>query len=113
MLVVHHEAEDASANAAAEAVKRLPVRIHMKRRRLLLVKRAEGLEVGPGAPERKVTPNDVHDVVGRSDLLYGFSRDRGHNVIFRSFGMLGDVKFRRRKAHRPSRESYSFLLSLP
>ena len=44
MLVIHHETENASAGAAAEAVKSLALRTDGKRRRFFLMKRTERLE---------------------------------------------------------------------
>ena len=56
VLVIHHEAENAPARAAAEAMKRLPLRTDRERRRLLLVKRAERLEIRARALQRKIDP---------------------------------------------------------
>src|SRR4030095_6024378 len=54
MLVIHHKAKNAPAGATTEAVKRLTVRADHARWRFLLMKRAERLEVCPGAFERKI-----------------------------------------------------------
>ena len=69
VLVIHDEAENASADAAAEAVKRLPLRTDRERRRLLLMKRAERLEIRARALERKIRADHLHDVVRGGDLL--------------------------------------------
>ena len=69
VLVIHHEAENASADAAAETVKRLPRRTDRERRRFFLMKRAERLEICARALERKVRADHLHDVVGGRDLL--------------------------------------------
>src|SRR5581483_9157845 len=72
MLVIHDEAENTSAHAAAEAVKCLPLRIHMKRRRFFLMKWTERLETRSRALERKIRADDLDDVIGGGDLLDGF-----------------------------------------
>ena len=69
MLVIHHETENASAGAAAEAVKSLALRTDGKRRRFFLMKRAERLEGRASALERKIRADHFDDVVRRCDLL--------------------------------------------
>jgi len=69
MLVIHHETEDAPADAAAEAVKRLSLRTHRERRGLLLMKRTKRLESGAGAPEWKIRSDHFDDVIRRRDLF--------------------------------------------
>ena len=69
MLVFHYETKNAPANAAAEAVERLPLGTDMERRRLFLMKWAKRLEIRAGAFERKIRTNHLDDVVGRSDLF--------------------------------------------
>jgi hypothetical protein len=50
-------------------VKRLPLRAHRERWGLFLMERAERLEVGSGALERKIRSNYFHDVIRRCDLF--------------------------------------------
>src|SRR3712207_7840973 len=50
----HYEPEDAPADTAAEAVKRLPLRADVKRRALLLVERTERLKTRARPLEWKV-----------------------------------------------------------
>jgi hypothetical protein len=71
MLVFHHEPENASADPAAKAMKRLALRIDMKRRRFFLMKRTERLEICAGPFQWKIRPDHLDDVVGGRDLLYG------------------------------------------
>ena len=97
MLIIHHEAENASPNAAAETVKRLPLRVYVERWGLFLVKGTERLKVHPSAPEREIPANHLDNVIGGCDLLDGFGGNRCHRVIFRSFRILSDAKFRKRK----------------
>src|ERR1700686_5251417 len=54
VLVFHDEAEDASADAAPETMKRLALRTDRKRRCLLLMKRAKRLEVCTSAFQWKI-----------------------------------------------------------
>ena len=78
VLVIHHEAEHRSARAAAEAFENLPVRIHVERRRALVVKRAQRLE-RPAHPAQGEIPADhLHDVVRGGDLLDDFLWDLRH-----------------------------------
>ncbi len=72
MLVFHHEPENASPDAAAEAMKCLALRIDVKRRRFLLMKWTERLEICAGPFQRKIRADHLDDVVGGGDLLYGF-----------------------------------------
>src|SRR3954471_4649406 len=69
MFVFHNEPENAAAGAAAETMKCLPTRAHHKRRRFLLVKRAEGPEIRSRALQRKIRPDDVDDIVPGGDLF--------------------------------------------
>ena len=57
----------------------------------------KSLEVRTRAPKREIAPDDIDDVVRGRDLFYGVCRDRWHWLIFRSFRILGDAKFRKRK----------------
>src|ERR1700737_3394929 len=72
MFVFHHEPENASADSAAKAMKRLTLRTDVKRRRFFLVKRTERLEISAGPFQRKIRADHLDDVVGGRDLLYGF-----------------------------------------
>jgi len=72
VLVFHHEPENASPDAAAEAMKCLALRIDVKRRRFLLMKWTERLEICAGPFQRKIRADHLDDVVGGRDLLYGF-----------------------------------------
>ena len=69
MLVIHHEPEEAPACAAAKAMERLPARAHDERRRFLLMKWAERLEIRSRAFERKIGADYFDDVVCGGDLL--------------------------------------------
>src|SRR5439155_1185478 len=71
MFVIHHEPENAPAHAAAETMKRLPLRTDVERGRFLLVKRAERFEVRARAFEREIRPDHVDDIVRGGDLLDG------------------------------------------
>src|SRR5436309_3240396 len=88
MLVVHDEPENTPARATTEAVKSLPARADRKRRRFLLMKWAQRLEIYPGAFERKIRADYFYDIVRGSNLLDRFRRDRSHVrlIIFASFG---------------------------
>jgi hypothetical protein len=78
MLIVDDEPENTPARATAEAMKCLPTRADGERRRLLLMKRAERLEICASAFERKIRADYVYDVVRGSNLLDHFRRDRSH-----------------------------------
>ena len=69
MLVIHDETENTPAGPAAEAVKRLPLRAHRKRRRFLLMKWAERLKSGAGALKREIRPDHFDDIIRRRDLF--------------------------------------------
>ena len=69
MLVLHHEPENAAAHATTKTMKRLPLRIYMERRGLLLVKRAKRLEICARALQREIRTNHLNDVVGCGNLL--------------------------------------------
>ena len=69
VLVIHNEAKNAAAHAAAKTMKGLPARTDGEGWRFLLVKRTERLEVRARALERKIRADHLHDIVGRSDLL--------------------------------------------
>ena len=71
VLILHDEAKYASARAAAETMKGLPLRADMERRRFFLMKRAECPEIRPGAFEREIRTDHVDDVVGGRHLLDG------------------------------------------
>jgi hypothetical protein len=88
MLVIHDEPENTPPRATTEAMKGLPARADHKRRRFLLMKWAERLEICSGAFERKVRPDHIYDIVRGSNLLDHFRRDRTHArlIIFASFG---------------------------
>ena len=72
MFVFHHESENASADSAAKAMKRLALRIDVKRRRFFLMKRTECLEICAGPFQRKIRADHLGDVVAGRHLLYGF-----------------------------------------
>ena|SRR6266404_3827773 len=94
MLVIHDEPEDASTYTAAKAVERLPARTHRERRRFLLMKGAERLEVRSRALERKIRADHFDNVIRGSDLLDCLRRDRSHArlIIFASFDFGSDAK---------------------
>ena len=54
VLIIHHKPEDAPACSAAEAMKRLPAWTYCERRRFLLMKGTERLEIGSRAFQRKI-----------------------------------------------------------
>ncbi len=65
----HQELEDVAAVPATEALEDLHLRIDVKGRRLLLLERAQGLELGAGFLQRHVTAHHVDDVRGVAHLL--------------------------------------------
>src|SRR5437016_6337037 len=69
VLIFHHESKNASAHATAETVKRLALRADMKRRRFLLVKRTERLEICAGPFHWKIGADDFDDVIRGCYLL--------------------------------------------
>src|SRR5262249_57526068 len=69
VLVFHYESKIAAASTAAKAMKCLPTRPHHERRRFFLMKRAESLEIGSRAFQRKIRGNHFDDIVRASDLL--------------------------------------------
>ena len=71
MLVVHHEAENTPTRATTETMKRLPARAHHERRRFLLVKRAERLEICSRAFQWKIRTDHFDNIVRCGDLLDG------------------------------------------
>lgn len=75
MLVFHHEAKDAAANAAAKTVKRLPLRADMKRRGLFLMKRTERFEIRACPLEWKIGADDFDHIICGGDLLDGLGWD--------------------------------------
>src|SRR4029434_7456197 len=70
MLVVHDETQDSPTRATTEAVKGLPARADHERRRFLLMKRAERLEICSGAFERKIRADHFDNIIRGSHLLY-------------------------------------------
>ena len=80
VLVFHYEPENASAHPTAETVKRLPLRVDVKRRRLFLMKRAERLEIRAGSFHWKIRTDYLDDVVRRCDLFNCFGRN--HRLDF-------------------------------
>jgi hypothetical protein len=72
MLIFHHEPENASANPAAKAVKRLALGIDVKRRRFFLMEWTERLEISASPFHREIRADYLDNVVGGRDLLYGF-----------------------------------------
>ena len=85
VLVFLDEGEHVAALVAAEAMEDLAVGIDVEAGALLLVKRAERDEVGPGALERQVRPDHIHDVAGSADLFKGRrGKQAGHSVYNRS-----------------------------
>src|ERR1700722_18027345 len=69
VLVFLDECENIAAFVAAEAMENLLLRIDVETRGLFLVKRAQRSEVRPGALQRDIGANDIHDVAGRTYLL--------------------------------------------
>ena len=78
MLIIHHEAKNTPADAAAEAMKGLPYRVDVERRRFLLMKRTERAKVRARPLEGKIGANHLHDVVRGRDLLNDVGRDGSH-----------------------------------
>ena len=72
MLIIHDEPENAAACAAAEAMKGLSARAHCERRRFLLMKGAERLEICSCAFQRKIGADYFDDIVCGGDLLNCF-----------------------------------------
>ena len=96
MLILHHEAKNAAADAAPEAVESLPLRTNVKRGRLFLVKGAKRLEIRTRAFQWKIGADHLDDVVRRGDLLDVLCWNLAQ-LIFRSFGFRSDVKLTRRR----------------
>ena len=92
MLVFHYKTESAASDTAAEAMKGLPLRADVKRRRFLLMKWAKRLEIRSRSLERKIGPDDLHDIVGCGDLLDGLGWDH----VFYSFAFGSNVKVTQR-----------------
>src|SRR5205085_4750099 len=82
VLIFHNEPENASADAAAETMKRLTLRAHVKRGRFLLMERAERLEIGARAFERKVGTNHFDNIISRGDLLDCFWWNHVRRLFF-------------------------------
>ena len=68
VLELLHEGDDVAAGAAAEALEEAAIRVHVKRRRLLGVKRAESDEVVAPLFERHVLPDKARDVDASADF---------------------------------------------
>ena len=62
LLLQLHELEDVAADAAPEAVEERLLTVHVERRRLLAVERAESFIGRAGFPERHVVLHHLHDV---------------------------------------------------
>src|ERR1035437_4943477 len=75
------EAEHVPALVAAEAMENLAVGIDVEAGGLLFVKRAERDEIGPGALERHVRPDHIHDVAGSADLFEGCGREQASHTL--------------------------------
>ncbi len=85
LLVIHHEAKDASPGAAAEAFETLALGIDREGRCLLVVKRAERLEDAGRPFEVESVPGDhLDDIVGALDLFDRFGRDLRHGTKSKS-----------------------------
>src|SRR5207249_6692976 len=83
-LVLFHEGEDVAALVAAEAFEDLQVRIDVEAGSLFFVKRTKRHEVGAGALQGHVRPNDINNVIGRADLLQGRGgKQAGHGYKVR------------------------------
>ncbi len=65
----HHEVEHRAAHAASEAMKKSALGIDRKRRRLLIVERAEADEVAAGAPQAHVRADNLDDIGARAHLF--------------------------------------------
>ena len=81
MLVIHHKPENAAAGTAAKTMKRLPARADRERRRLLLMKWAECLEVRSSSFQREIRTDHFDDIVRGGDLLDCFRRNRAHACL--------------------------------
>ena len=75
------ESEDVAAFVAAEAMEDLEVGIDVEAWGFFFVKRAKGDEVGAGAFEGQVGPDDIHDVTGGTDLFEGGRRKQARHEI--------------------------------
>ncbi len=74
------EGEHVAALVAAEAVKNLFMRIDVEAGGLFLVKGAEGGEVGAGAFQRQIGPDDVHNVAGGANAFAGCGGKRASHA---------------------------------
>ena len=89
LLVKLEELEHVSANATAVAIEEALVAVHLERRRLLRVKRAESLVVGPGLFQRDVVLNHRDDVRLVLQVVYEMLRKQSH---FKVKGQRSKVK---------------------
>src|SRR5258708_36667400 len=71
VLIFHDEAKNPPAHPTSETVKSLSLRADMERRRFLLMKGAERLEIRTRAFEGKIRTYHLDDVIRRGDLLNG------------------------------------------
>ena len=69
LLVELEELEDVPAGTTAKAVKEAALRVHLKRGRLLAVKGTQSLVVFPGALQRDVLLDDLHDVRLQAEVV--------------------------------------------
>src|SRR5262245_56885797 len=94
MLIIHHESEDAPTHATTETMKCLPAWAYHERRRSLLMKRTQRLEIRSRAFQREIRADHFDDVVRGGDLLDCFRRSRSHArlIIFASFDFRSDAK---------------------
>ena len=90
VFVVHYEPKNRPARTAPETMKALSLRADVKRRRLLLVERAERFETRPGALQGKVGPDDFDDIVRRSHLLDRLGCDC-HFVLVRLWAPMANL----------------------
>ena len=82
VLVLHDKAEDRPADATAEAVKGLPLRVDVKGRRFFLMKRAERLEIGARSAQRKIGADHLGDIIRSGDLFDGLVWNGSHGMNF-------------------------------
>ena len=73
-----------------EAVEDLFGRGDGEARRFFAVEGAEGCEAAPGAFEREVAADDIHDVTGCANVIEDLRRDEaGHVTTLNIFGKKG------------------------
>ncbi len=111
-LVKLDELEDVARDIADEAMEDPLFGYDMKRGRLLVVKRSQGLELASGRSQGHVGPDDLHDVAGLTNPFFGgLGRLPAHTrsiIAVKSAGSACMHKRSWRGASRPPRQISRF-----